>query len=73
MAKILLERAGCIGCRSCASLCPAFFEMSPDGFADLKGGKKKKNGDFELETAKPGNADEAAAACPVNVIHVKKK
>lgn len=72
MAKIILEREKCIGCTACVTACPALFEMAKDGLATLKKSKKKKDG-FELEVKKAtGDMTEAANACPVQIITVKK-
>lgn len=69
--KIILQRQKCIGCGSCAALCPKFFEMAEDGKSTLKGGKKnEKTGKFELEIKEPDCAKEAEMACPVEVIKV---
>lgn len=72
MAKVILERDGCIGCENCAAVCPALFLMAQDGKATLKGAKEKKKGLFERDTDGLKAAKEAERSCPVNVIHVKK-
>jgi ferredoxin len=72
MAKIIHEREKCIGCGSCAALCPKFFEMADDGKARLLEGQKNAEGNDELEVEEVGCAQEAADACPVQIIHIVK-
>jgi ferredoxin len=67
--KIVLHRNKCIGCGSCAAVCPDFFEMSDDGLSDLK--KSATIGDdFILEADNVGCAKEAAEVCPVQIIEI---
>lgn len=71
MPKITHERKKCIGCGSCATVCPDFFEMSQeDGLAVLKNAKKVGE-EFELEVEKIGCLKEAADVCPVQIIKIK--
>ena len=42
--KLQHNRPDCIGCGSCAAVCPDFWEMNDDGKADIKKGKTLKNG-----------------------------
>ncbi len=70
--KIIHEREKCIGCGSCVALCPKFFEMAVDGKAKLLGSKKNSKGNDELEVEEIGCAQEAADACPVEIIHIIK-
>ena len=72
MAKIIQEREKCIGCGSCAALCPRFFEMADDGKAKLLEAQKNAEGNDELEVENIECAQEAADACPVGIIHVIK-
>jgi ferredoxin len=72
MAKIIHEREKCIGCGSCTALCPKFFEMADDGKAKLIEGQKNAEGNDELEVEEVGCAQEAADACPVQIIHIIK-
>lgn len=72
MAKVIYEREKCIGCGSCAVICPKYWEMAEDGKAKLKGleiNSKKSN--YELEVKEIGCNQEAADVCPVQCIHVK--
>lgn len=68
--KITIEKPKCIGCGACVSLCPKYFEMGEDEKSHLKGSKsEERNG---LEVKEIGCIQEAADACPVQCIHVKK-
>lgn len=69
--KIVQERSKCIGCGSCAAVCPKMFEMADDGLASIKGGQMVGE-NMELEVEKPGCAKEAGEICPVQIIHVEK-
>lgn len=69
--KIILERKKCIGCGSCAAVCPKFWEMAEDGLAKLKGGKtNSKTGNDELEVKAVDCNQEAADSCPVQIIKI---
>lgn len=72
MAKIIQEREKCIGCGSCAALCPKFWEMADDGKSTLKDSNKNSEGSFELEVEDIECNQEAADACPVQIIHIVK-
>lgn len=70
MAKIIHNRKDCIGCGSCAAMCPGFFAMNTaDGLADLKDGIPVED-HFELTVESLGCAEDAAMICPVRVIKV---
>jgi len=73
MPKIIHQRKKCIGCGTCAAVCPKFFEMSKkDGFATLKGSKKAGVGEeFELKIDKIDCVKDAAEMCPVKIIKIK--
>lgn len=77
MAKFLLEhdRPNCIGCAACAAVCPKRWEMNEDGRSDIICGKQRADGwqETELEEDDFESNKEAAEACPVNVIHLKRK
>jgi len=71
--KIILERKKCIGCGSCAAVCPKFWEMAEDGLAKLKGGKtNSKTANDELEIKTVDCNQEAADSCPVQIIKIGK-
>lgn len=76
--KFIIEfnREGCIGAAACEAANPKFWKLREDGKSDLLGGVK--NADNTLQTREIDEADfkanmEAAQACPVNVIHLKRK
>jgi ferredoxin len=70
MAKIKLERDKCIGCGSCAAMCPKYFEIIDDGKSHIKGANKQEV--EELEVVKIECAESAVEACPVQCIHIEK-
>jgi len=61
--KIKIDKECCIGCGSCASICPEFFELGEDGKSHCK----------KEETDDIGCAQQAAEACPVECIKIEKK
>jgi ferredoxin len=67
MAKIKIEREKCIGCGSCAALCPKYFEIIDDGKSHIIGSAAD-----ELEVEKVDCAVSAVEACPVQCIHIEK-
>ena len=69
MAKIKLERELCIGCGSCAAVCPKHFEMSDDGKSHIVSTTKQEV--EELEVEKVECAETAAETCPVQCIHIE--
>lgn len=70
MAKIKLEREKCIGCGSCAALCPKYFEIIDDGKSHIKNSEKKDIEELEIE--KIECAETAAEACPAQCIYIEK-
>jgi ferredoxin len=85
MVKIIQNHKDCIGCGTCVALCPAFWEMparnasrSKVGEADdakarpTKGAKNPKTGNYEFEVEKAGCNQEAADACPLQLISIEK-
>ncbi|MBD3282579.1 MAG: 4Fe-4S dicluster domain-containing protein [Candidatus Portnoybacteria bacterium] len=71
MAKVIQHRQKCIGCGTCAAVCPQYWKMEEDGKSTLKGGKEAETGVFEVEVDDADCNKEAASACPVQVIEVK--
>jgi len=69
--KIIQEHQKCIGCGSCAALCPKYWEIGDDGKARPIG-SKANGANFELEVDKIGCNQEAADACPVQCIKIGK-
>ena len=74
MVIITLQRNKCIGCNYCVEMAPQEFQMSKkDGKTVLLHGKEKK-GFFTLKSNDYDILDRcenAAKACPVNIISVK--
>jgi ferredoxin len=71
--KIILERQKCIGCGSCESLCPKYWQMGQDGKIKLLGSQKKAGTEnFELTVKEVGCTQEAADSCPVQCIKIEK-
>jgi len=70
MAKIKIDREKCIGCGTCSSLCPKYFEIIADGKSHIKGAEKKDL--EELEVKKIDCAQTAAESCPAQCIHIGK-
>ena len=72
--RVILERTKCIGCGTCAGLCPKYFELAEDGKSMLKGSNKnQKTGNYELEIEKAECIQEAAESCPVECIYIVEK
>ena len=72
MPKIIQNYEGCIGCGSCAAVCPDFWDMDYDKVkAILKGGKKnEQTKEYELEISDIACNQEAVDVCPVQVIKI---
>ena len=73
MPKIIQERDKCIGCGSCATIAPDYFELDEnDGLANLIKGKAAK-GLFTREIKKiDSSIKEAVSICPLEIIKIKK-
>ena len=76
MAKYLLEhdRPNCIGCAACVAVNPKNWVMNDDGKSDIIGAPHRPDGwqELELDENDFESNKEAAEACPVSVIHMKK-
>jgi ferredoxin len=71
--KIIIshKRNDCIGCGSCAAICPKNWKMNnEDGKSDLIGGEMQKNGIVtgEIDQADYDDNKFAAKTCPVRII-----
>ncbi len=72
MKKVVQKNSECIGCGTCAALCPKFWEMKDDGKAYPKGGQKNpETGEYELEIEETGCNKDAADACPIQIISLR--
>lgn len=72
--RIVYDRPGCIGAAACVAIAPKVWVMNDDGKADLIGGKKISDTEWELEVSDDIQLNlDAAMGCPVNVIHVFDK
>ena len=71
--KIILDREKCIGCGSCAALCPKYFQLAEDGKSKLSKGKNDPEAKTDqMDIDEIDCAKEAADACPVQAIDIKK-
>ncbi len=72
MAKVTIDREGCISCGACWEHCSDFFEQNPDDNLSQVAEKYRKGNLGEGEA--PDNLTDcvvdAADNCPVEVIHV---
>ena len=68
--KIIIELDKCIGCGTCETVCPKFFEIKDDNKSYLKKGKTAGN-KSELEIRDIGCVKEAQQGCPTKCIHIK--
>jgi len=72
MPKVIHEREKCIGCGSCAALCPKYWEMAEDGKSKLLDSEKNAEGNYEKEVEDIECNREAADACPIQIIRIVK-
>ncbi len=73
--KILHFKNDCISCGACAAICPEFWEMDDEGLAHLKESKQNDDRwerDINTEESRAKN-QEAADACPVQIIKVEEE
>ena len=64
MAILKVDKNKCIGCGTCVSLCPDFFEMGADGKAQVINSIK------DIDKSK---AEEIVASCPMGAITSSQK
>ncbi len=72
--KVVHEVEKCIGCGTCAALCPALFEME-GAKAKLKGAAAEGSNmvlEKEFTAEEQECAKQAEGNCPVNCIHIKE-
>jgi ferredoxin len=71
--KIILEQKKCIGCGSCAAICPKHFKMGKNNKSELIDAKKDKDDIYEKEIVKvTEEIKDAESSCPAMCIHIKK-
>ncbi len=70
--KITHNREICIGCGSCAAVCPKYWEMKEDGKSALLRAKDLGGGKYELEVSIAECNHEAVDICPVQCIGIEK-
>lgn len=73
---VQLDREKCIGAAACVAAAPKLWKLGEDGKTNLIGGEK--NTDNTVQTREISEKDlkahlEAAQACPVNAIHIRKE
>lgn len=73
MKKIIQNHKDCIGCGTCIVLCPKYFDWDDENKAKVIGGKRSEKDVYELEVEadKLDTAQDAADACPVQVIRIE--
>jgi len=69
--KIIQEREKCIGCGSCAAVCPKYWEMAEDGKSKLLNSTSSSKGVYELGVQEPGCNQEAVDVCPTQCIKIE--
>ena len=69
--KIIQEHQKCIGCGSCAVVCPKYWQMDAHGKSRPIGSKVNSQGNYELEVKKIGCNQEAVDICPVQCIRIE--
>lgn len=59
----IVDRSKCIGCGTCAQICPRVFEMDDEGLAVAFANP--------IPTIEEASAQEAADSCPVEAIRIE--
>jgi ferredoxin len=71
--KITQDRIECIGCGSCAAMCPDIWVMRSDGKAGLVGAKEDPEiEEIIIDESKIQKAREVEESCPVNAAKIKE-
>ena len=72
--KVVFDKSTCIGALACSASHPELWKNTDDGKVNLIGGKKGKDGKFELviDESKYKAFKESADACPVGAIKIEK-
>ena len=73
MAKVVIDRDGCISCGACWSACPDVFEENAeDGLSQIVEQYRTdgNNAEGEVPAELESCATEGADGCPVEVIHI---
>lgn len=69
--KVVLDRTKCIGCGTCAALCPKYFEMAADNLSKLKSGVTGTQKNLEeLTISEIECIKDAADSCPGQAIKI---
>lgn len=69
--RIVYDRQNCIGAVQCVAVMPEFWVLDSDGKATLKGSKNAHDQwELEIDEKNLAKMKDAAASCPVNVIHI---
>jgi len=74
MAKVSIDRDGCISCGMCWDLCPDVYEQNPkDSKSQILTSLQKAGnlGEATIDSAQENCARQGADACPVSVIIVE--
>lgn len=71
--KVTIDRDGCIECGNCAATCSDVFELKPGDKADIKQNYRASGPDKGIVPENLSKcAQDAADACPVQVISTEK-
>ncbi len=62
--KVKINKNACIGCGSCAAICPEVFEIDDEGIAKVTVEKIEEN--------QLNDATEASENCPTSAIEIEK-
>ena len=66
MAKVKVNKGGCIGCGMCTGICPEVFQLGDDSLSENKFGEGAEVPAEFVDAAK-----EAADSCPTQAIEVE--